>query len=74
MGMILKKHPVDISGVPAADGAVYFPDEKESLHIAYGAGLHFALNENFIVAVDYGMAVKKEDGIKGLYIGLNFLY
>ncbi len=74
MGMVLKNHPLDLSGVPAAERAVYFTDEKESLHVAYGAGLHFALNENFIIAVDYGRAVKKEDGKSGLYIGLNFLY
>ena len=74
MGMTLKKYTFDKSGVSEAERAVFFPDEKESLHIAYGAGLHFALNENFIVAFDYGRAVKKEDGISGLYIGLNFLY
>ena len=74
MGMILKKHPIDISGIPAAERAIHFPDEKESLHVAYGAGLHFALNENFIVAIDYGRAVRKEDGKSGFYIGLNFLY
>jgi outer membrane protein assembly factor BamA len=74
MGMILKSHPLDISGVPQAEKNIFFPGEKESLHVACGAGLHFALNDNFIVAVDYGRAVKKEDGISGLYIGLNFLY
>jgi hypothetical protein len=36
--------------------------------------VHFAINENFIVAVDYGLAAKKEDGDSGLYIGLNFLF
>lgn len=74
MGMILDKYDVNTTGVPAAERAIFFPDKKESLHVAYGAGLHFALNENFVVAVDYGMAAKKEDGDSGLYIGLNFLY
>lgn len=74
MGMVLKKFPIDISAVPEADKLIFFPGSKESLHVAYGAGLHFALNENFIVAVDYGMAAKKDDGKSGLYIGLNFLY
>ncbi len=46
----------------------------EGLHASYGAGLHFVLNENFIVAFDYGMAAKKQDGTSGLYINLNFLY
>lgn len=74
MGMTLKKYTFDKSGIPEEESAIFFPDKKESLHIAYGAGLHLALNENFIVAIDYGRAVKKEDGTSGLYIGLNFLY
>ncbi|MDA3781056.1 MAG: hypothetical protein PF487_12665 [Bacteroidales bacterium] len=52
----------------------YFDTSKDELHISYGAGLHFALNENFIVAVDYGIAKDKRDGDKGLYIGMNFLF
>jgi len=48
---------------------------KEVPHIGYGGGLHFVLNQNFIVAVDYGLALKETDGVGGnLYIGLNFLY
>jgi len=47
---------------------------KESMHISYGFGLHFALNYNFIVAVDYGMAANPQDGNKGLYIGLDYLF
>ncbi|GAH72890.1 unnamed protein product, partial [marine sediment metagenome] len=39
-------------------------------------GLHIALNENFIVAADYGRALDKEkrDGLSGFYIGLDFLF
>ena len=48
--------------------------EKEKLHLGYGAGIHFALNENFVVAFDRGYAANIRDGDKGLYIGLNFLY
>lgn len=47
---------------------------KERPHIGYGGGLHFVLNQNFIVAVDYGLAANEQDGDSGLYIGLNFLY
>ncbi|MFH1851848.1 MAG: BamA/TamA family outer membrane protein [Candidatus Neomarinimicrobiota bacterium] len=52
--------------------AVSGPDE--GLHLSYGAGLRIALNENFIIAVDYGMAADKQDGSSGLYIGLGYLY
>jgi len=47
---------------------------KENWHLGAGGGIRFALNENFIVAVDYGRAIKKEDGISGVYIGLNWLF
>ncbi len=48
--------------------------DADGIHLSYGAGLHIALNENFIVAVDYGMAADKRDGTSGLYIGLDFLF
>lgn len=73
MGMVTGKYKIDTSGVPAAD-LYLFPDVKEKLHVSYGAGLHFALNQNFVVAVDYGRATNSQDGNSGLYIGLNFLY
>lgn len=46
----------------------------DSMHMSYGAGFRIALNENFIVAVDYGMAADEADGSSGLYIGLGYLY
>ncbi len=48
--------------------------DEESLHLSYGAGVHIALNENFILSVDYGIASDPRDGESGLYIGLNFLF
>lgn len=58
-----------------------FYGTADGVHISYGAGLHIALNQNFIVAVDYGMAASngkkdplKNDGQKGIYIGLDFLF
>jgi hypothetical protein len=32
------------------------------------------MNENFVVAVDYGMALDPQDGNSGLYIGLDYLF
>lgn len=68
MGMVTKKYDF-----PNPQNRPLKAD-SEGLHISYGAGLHVALNENFIVAIDYGMAADKRDGEKGLYIGLNFLF
>ncbi len=47
---------------------------NESLHITYGFGFRFVINSNFIIAADYGIAINKDDGAKGLYIGLNYLF
>ncbi|MFC1565345.1 BamA/TamA family outer membrane protein [Candidatus Neomarinimicrobiota bacterium] len=52
-----------------------FGDAKEdALHFSYGGGFRIALNENFIIAIDYGMAGDEQDGNSGLYIGLGYLY
>ena len=32
------------------------------------------MNQNFIVAIDYGIAGDKGDGDKGMYINLGFLF
>jgi len=47
---------------------------SEKIHMGAGAGFHFVMNENFVVAIDYGRAFDPDDGESGLYIGLNFLY
>ena len=49
-----------------------------------GAGFRFIMNENFIIALDYGMPVSKfykegnplkgQDGDGGMYIGLGYLF
>ncbi len=60
--------PFEIEGVALPEFS------EEGLHIAYGAGFRIALNENFIVAIDYGMAKDPQDGNAGMYIGLGYLY
>jgi outer membrane protein assembly factor BamA len=78
-GMVVQKYDFDYSGMPD-DLPDHLPDmiidleAKEVPHISLGGGLHIALNQNFIVAVDYGMALKEEDGDSGIYIGLDFLF
>ena len=73
LGIVTKKYEIDTSGVPP-QFIYFFPDEKESLHMGYGSGLYLALNQNFVVAVNYGLAAKKDDGDGALYINLNFLF
>jgi hypothetical protein len=52
----------------------YFDRGAEAMHYSYGAGLRIAMNQNFIISVDYGMAADDRDGDSGLYIGLNYLF
>lgn len=54
--------------------ADYFKFQPDNWHNSVGAGLHIAMNQNFIIAIDYGKALNPQDGNYGLYIGLNFLF
>ncbi len=69
IGQVLGRYEYDIPGYYSHD-----PEKEDVMHIAYGGGLRIALNENFIIAVDYGMAKDEQDGNSGLYIGLGYLY
>jgi hypothetical protein len=44
------------------------------MHYSFGVGLRVAMNENFIIRCDYGMAADERDGDSGIYIGLNYLF
>lgn len=76
-GQVVQKIDVEskvapMSSIPQPD---YFDfSEPDKLHVSYGAGLRIVMNQNFIVAVDYGMAANEQDGTKGLYIGLNYMF
>mgnify|MGYP002639979719 FL=1 len=65
-GQVLTPYEVEDQTLPVA--------EDEGLHLSFGGGLRVVLNENFIIAVDYGMAKDEQDGNSGLYIGLGYLY
>ncbi len=73
-GMVLQKVDLDETKFPVIGREDYFLADEESLHSTYGAGLRIVMNENFIVAVDYGRPFDKRDGGGGIYIGLNYLF
>lgn len=75
-GIVVKPFEIDESKIPETDRETYFDfsHKKDSLHPSAGAGLRIALNENFILAVDYGFAFNKNDGAKGLYINIGNLF
>ena len=61
-----------------------FNKEKDSPHITVGGGFRFIMNENFIVAVEYGTPVSRfvdksnpiygQDGNGALYINIGYLF
>lgn len=62
----------EITGITQTD---YFNfAEGEKMHGGYGLGIHIAMNQNFVVAVDYGRAMNKQDGSSGIYVGLDYLF
>jgi len=78
MGMVVKKVAMDETVIRNMEpyNARYFDFDytEDRLHPSLGAGLRIALNENFILAVDYGFALNKNDGAKGLYINIGNLF
>jgi hypothetical protein len=74
-GMVVQRIPIDKSGIPAdIDQSQYFSTDKESPHLAIGAGFRIVMNQNFIVCADFGMAMDKRDGSNGIYVGLGYLF
>jgi len=72
-GKVTKKIDVPQS-ILATLPAEYYNANAEKFHFSYGSGIRIAMNENFIIAADYGMAANKQDGTSGMYIGLNYLF
>lgn len=77
-GRVIKDYEVQdkVTGVDYAPEveANYFDFGSETFHNSVGGGLHIAMNQNFILAIDYGKALNDQDGNYGLYIGMNFLF
>lgn len=48
--------------------------DNEQCHLAAGAGLRIGINQNFIIAIDYGQPFDKRDGNGSLYINTGFLF
>lgn len=73
-GTTVKKMDLNLNGLTSAEKAENFADNEEGLHTTYGVGLHFAMNENFVVAADVGLPINEQDGGMGVYIGMNWLF
>ncbi|MGE5424943.1 MAG: Omp85 family outer membrane protein [Syntrophothermus sp.] len=74
-GMVVQKINIDKSGIPAEINTdEYFSSASEYPHVSAGAGLHLAMNQNFILTMEYGRAMDKRDGKDGFYVGLGYLF
>jgi hypothetical protein len=76
-GQVVQK--VDVEKIVAPMSSIPQPDYfdfagGEKLHMSYGSGLRIAMNQNFVVSLDYGRAVNPQDGDWEMYIGLNYLF
>ena len=72
-GRVTKKIAVNPNSTMGLPGD-YLNRDAEKMHYSYGGGLIVAMNENFVIAMDYGMAANKQDGKSGFYMGLNYLF
>lgn len=73
-----------IGGIAGTVAGIVNPDvEKDTPHITFGAGFRFIMNENFIVAAEYGTPLThfmknsplyNQDGTGAFYINLGYLF
>lgn len=83
--MVTRGH--DLSKLKSLDGSpvalLNQQQQKDLPHITFGAGFRFIMNENFIIAVDYGMPLSRflknspiynQDGPGAFYVNLGYLF
>ena len=73
-GMVVQDHKIYKNTIPEDQQSFYFKESADHLHLSTGLGLRIAINDNFIIAVDYGVAMSRQDGTSGLYIGIGNIF
>jgi outer membrane protein assembly factor BamA len=73
-GRILRSFNVNTEKVPVDLRPVYFGETDKSIHATLGAGLKLVMNENFVLSAEYARPFDPQDGISGLYLGLNYQF
>ncbi len=74
---VLEPYDLNLTDVPSDKVNLYFNQDKSIMrkpHIGYGGGLRIGVNENFILAVEYGLTPDKQDGKSGFYIAMGWLF
>lgn len=74
VGKVVQKINIQNEDVLEETETAFFSQQDESLHWTTGAGLRIVMNQNFVIAADYGVAIDKRDGKSGLYIGIGYLF
>lgn len=72
-GRILKEVPLNLNNLSASERSLYF-SRADGQHSSVGMGGKLAMNENFVVSLDYGRAIDKRDGPGGMYVIMNYLF
>lgn len=73
-GKITKPIHVKTDKIPETVRTLYYQKEDYPIHLTYGLGLKIAMNENFVLSADYGIATRRQDGKDGFYISMNYLF
>jgi hypothetical protein len=73
-GRIVKPISINITGVPPEEKAIYFRGEDNTIHKSAGCGLKIVMNENFILSAEYAGTFDPQDGVSGIYLGLDYLF
>ena len=74
-GQVVQKIPFSLTSLSEGENLnEYFDKGAEALHVTYGLGFRVAMNQNFILAVDYGQVADKRDGSSGVYVSLGYLF
>lgn len=75
MGMITRQREVgEVEAAALKLEGLYDADLNDGIHASCGIGLKLVMNENFIVALDWGKPLDKRDGKSGMNIGVNYVF
>ena len=73
-GRILKPVKIDLTNISTGFTSECFREDDKSIHKTFGGGLKLAMNENFVLSAEFAKPFDPQDGISGLYLGLNYLF
>jgi hypothetical protein len=74
MGQVFQPRAIDRSLIPANEQDDYFNASADHMHYSFGGGIHFAMNENFVVRLNYGKVLDAQDGTSSIYITTNWVF